>query len=295
MKTYSTTERIVAFSDFFEIGGVQRWMGEMMLGVFYSLENRYLIFNSPLLLAVGYVSTFLLLCYLQAVNDYFDVDIDKVRLEYTKKYSGLSKKGLIIGERISKVEASFSIVFLSAVGLALSVLVSTHFLIISLLIVLMATLYSAPPVRYKEIYLFSTLGEIIGNFLPFLVGYAVFNPIDWRAILVAAIPATSGTNNRFRHEIKMIEFDRSFGKKTIAVVHGLQTAKVLAKACVLLNLVEILVFSFLFSFPLRFLLLLLLYMFLAYALWYGFLKGLVRKIFGLSWGFMFSLLILLYL
>jgi len=295
MKTYSATERIVAFVDFFEIGGVQRWMGEMMLGVFYSLGTYYLPFNSTLLLVVGYVSTFLLLCYLQAINDFFDADIDKARLKYTKKYGDLSKKGPIIGDRISKVEAALSIVFVSSVGLILSVLVSTHFLIISLLIALMATLYSAPPIRYKEIYPFSTLGEIVGNFLPFLAGYAIINPIDWKAILVAVIPATAATNNRFRHEIKMFNFDRSTGKKTVAVVHGLQTAKVLARVCMILNLVEILMFPVLLLFSLKFLLLLLLYMFLAYALWYGFLRGLTRKIFGFSWGFMFSLLILVYI
>lgn len=295
MKEISATERITAFLDFFEIGGVQRWMGEMMLGVFYSLETYHLGFDSTLLLSAGYFSTFLLLCYLQAVNDFFDVDIDKSRLEHTKHYGDLSRKGPVVGVRISKLEASSAIAFVSVAGLVLSVFVSTHFLIVSLLIVLMATLYSAPPIRYKEIYPFSTFGEIVGNFLPFLAGYAVFNPIDWRAILVAAIPALAATNNRFRHEIKMFDFDRSTGKKTVAVVHGVQAAKFLAKVSILLNLVEILVLSVLSWFSPRFLFALLLYMVLAYALWYRYLRGLARRLFGLSWGFMFSLLILAYI
>lgn len=295
METDMIRQKIAAFVDFFEIGGVQRWMGEAVLGVFYSLESSYLSSDSTFLLVVGYVSTFLLLSYLQAVNDYFDLEIDKARLQYTKNYGDLSKKGPIVGNRISKAEASLSIVLTLAAGLILSIFSSIHFLIVSLLIILMATLYSAPPVRYKEMYLFSTFGEIIGNFLPFLAGYAIIGAVDWKVVLVAAIPAMAATNNRFRHEIKMANFDKSTGKKTIAVVHGLGSARFLARACIVLNLIEVFALSVLGWFSLRFFLLLLVYIFFAYAFWYQYLKGLARKILGLSWGFLFSLFILIYI
>jgi 4-hydroxybenzoate polyprenyltransferase len=284
--------KLTAYAKLVEIGALQIWIASMMLGVFYAAATVH-VMPTLLQLLAGFLGHFLVLCYVMVVNDYYDLEIDKMKPGFTNEIvrSILSKKGQILGKTVSVREGKLFILFSLSVGLLLSLFASLQMFIVTLLIVCLGTLYSVPPIRYKEIYPLSTIGDIMGGALPFVAGYAIACPVRPEAVVVSMIPLLICTYHRLKHEILMVEFDRLTGKKTLAVVNGTRVASIVRKISPILVLLEVL-FGFLAGwFPVSFLLILPAYFFLCFGFWSPLLPSLGKKLFGTFWSFGFAVIV----
>jgi 4-hydroxybenzoate polyprenyltransferase len=228
------------------------------MGYFFFIEASNGYFDFFQLLA-GLTGMFLILCYVMAINDCFDVEDDRIKSKFT------NKKIVVSGEISVRAAISLSLVMLFS-GLTISWFVSENFLAIVLLIVILSTLYSVPPVRYKRIFPIGTLGESVGAFLPFLAGYSVLSSPDLRALVVSSFFAVVTIYLRFFHESVFHEIDRKTGKKTFAVVFGPGTALNIGRFFLLFGIGQFLILLAFSWFSPKFFLVSILYMLLSLGL-----------------------------
>ena len=200
------------------------------LGIWYSHEVAPLSADPSILRFIfGFAGILFVTSYIMASNDYFDAEIDKQKGD---KYAlGEIPKGLAIA----------IVIILLFFGLLFAFLVSPIYFSIILIMVLLSTAYSAPPIRFKEVYPFSTLGEISGAYLLFLAGCVIVAPISINALIISLIPCLAKARQRLGHELYFDKFDRETGKKTLAVVHGVGTVRLLRRLCIFIILALILV------------------------------------------------------
>lgn len=269
--------KLVAYIELIHFDALQRWLAATTIGFFFFAENSTNAFNLSHFLE-ALLSIALILSYLMSINDCFDVDIDKE----------IESKMHIVSEVISFKHALLLSIVMLAFGLITAWFINNQFFVIALLLTSLSTLYSVPPVRYKQTYPYSTLGEIAGAFLPFLAGYAIIGSIEPRGLIVSAIFALVSTSGRFRHEAHYYKDDQKTGKMTIAVVHGADSAVFLSKLCVILAITESLLLTVLGWFSIAFLFLLGLYLFFALEIWRWFFHLSIRTFVALFWSFGFT-------
>jgi len=154
--------KLSAYAELVTISFMQTPMISIGLGLLCSSEISPSQ-NSPSIITLIFAFTgmVLVLAHIMVLNDYFDVEIDK-------------KKDQIqtLTEIPRRVAGILATVFLS-LGLLFAWLTSATYFIISFALALLSAAYSAPPIRYKEIYPFSTVGESTGAFLLFWAGYSL--------------------------------------------------------------------------------------------------------------------------
>ena len=233
MKTNETTRYIGGLIRLVDVLGWQKWFGAAVLGFAFALNLNSSF--SPLQLQGLIVGIPLILCYLQAVNDCFDVEIDEIKKE-------VMGKELIVSNIISRKAAltvTFSIVLF---GLVSSAFASASLFAVALAMALLGTLYSAPPFRLKMKYPFSTLIQFAGCFLPFLAGVATISTVTLQTIIISSIFAVLAMIHRFSHEIKHYKVDLLTEKKTVAVTKGLSTATTLFRLSIMVGVVEFALF-----------------------------------------------------
>jgi len=95
---------------------------------------------------------------------------------------------------------------------------------------LLGVAYSFPIPGYKGkgIRLLSSLLHVAGSLLTFLLGYALFSPIDWRALLVGGYFGLIISAGHLVQEIQDVEGDRAADIATLAVTIGRRQAFLLA-------------------------------------------------------------------
>jgi 4-hydroxybenzoate polyprenyltransferase len=235
LKTNGIKRYIGGLIGLVDILGWQKWFGAAVLGFAFALDlnNSF----SPLQFQGLVVGIPLILCYIQSVNDCFDVEIDETK----KKVMG---KELIVSNIISRKTAltiTFSILL---VGLVSALFASVSLFVVAVVMALFGTLYSVPPFRLKMKYPFSTLIQFAGCFLPFLAGVASISIVTLQTVVMSSIFAVLAMIHRFAHEIKHYKVDLLTGKGTVAVTKGLKTATTLFRLSVLVGVVE---FAFFFA------------------------------------------------
>jgi 4-hydroxybenzoate polyprenyltransferase len=258
MRTNEITHYLSGLIGLVDVLGWQKWLGAAVLGFAFALNlnNNF----SPLQLQALIIGIPLILCYNQAVNDCFDVEIDEMK----KKIMG---KELIVSNIISR-KTALTITFLIAViGLVSCGLASVSLFAVAFVMALLGTLYSVPPFRLKMKYPFSTLIQFVGCFLPFLAGVASIGSLALQAIFLSSIFAVLTMIHRFAHEIKHYKVDLLTEKGTVAVRKGLGTATTLFRLSAIVGIVEFALFLFLGWFDTIYLFLFALYLMIAVAPW----------------------------
>ena len=167
-------------------------------------------------LILGFVSGFTLMAASMAINDYYDLEIDRV-----------NEPGRPLPEGVVKPrEALVLAALLTVVGLAAAFGTSLYCLGLATVAWVVAVSYN-------------TLGKrtgLPGNFLvgacmaiPFLYGSIVVkNRLDNTALLFAAMAFLSGTGREVAKGIVDVEGDKSRGIRTVAISHGGKAAAILA-------------------------------------------------------------------
>ena len=215
----SFRRKIGALIVFYDLPAVQVWIAAVALGLGFGLAQASVPWTSWVLALAAMSALFM---YLMAVNDFFDLQIDRQKHE---------QSGLVAGI-ISPEEAKVAVLVSGGFGLIASFFVSDWFFVLLALIFTISTLYSAPPVRFKRFYPFTTLGELFGGYLLFPLGVSIVLIPTWRAFVLSFIPLMITASMRLSHEAKYVEFDRSTGKRTLAVVHGVNGVRAAVKALI---------------------------------------------------------------
>ncbi len=281
---------LIAFNHLVELETINKPIAVSALGFLYSIEVFKVSFN-PFQFFGGLLSLLLILCYLMAINDCFDVEEDKLKSKYTNKK-------IVVSEEISVRDALLVSTIMLLIGLAISWFVSELSFFIALLIVTLSTPYSVPPIRYKQKFPFSTLGEIAGSFLPFIFGYAILGTIDSRAVVVTPFFVLTQVFWRLIHERRFRDIDLNTGKKTVAIVYGEEAAKVISRICVVLAVSGVLILFFLGWFSLEFLFFLGLFYLFGFGFWYYLRKYIPRVVYnaiGPMWGAIFVSIVVFFL
>jgi len=273
LKTNEITRYIGGLFGLVDVLGWQKWFGAAVLGFAFALDSNNSF--SPLQFQGLVIGIPLILCYIQSVNDCFDVEIDETK----KKIMG---KEMIISNIISRKTAlaiTFSVVL---VGLLSAGFASVSLFAVALAMALLGTLYSVPPFRLKMKYPFSTLIQFAGCFLPFIAGVASIGTVTLQTVIVSSIFAVLAMIHRFAHEIKHYKVDLITAKGTVAVTKGLKTATTLFRLSVLVGVVEFAFFFVLGWFNTFSLFLFVLYLTITIApsFWLRHMPASVRKIFG---------------
>ena len=126
-------------------------------------------------LLLGVISTCLIASANYTINEWLDAGSD--RHHPVKQYRP-SAAG-----RVTAPVAYLQWLLLAATGLGLATLVSRHFVVFSLALLVMGLIYNVKPLRTKDRQYLDVLSESINNPLRFMLG--------WSAVVSAALPPSS--------------------------------------------------------------------------------------------------------
>ncbi|MFZ3077167.1 MAG: UbiA family prenyltransferase [Candidatus Aenigmatarchaeota archaeon] len=174
--------------------------------------------------ALAAIAAFLICGGGNAINDYFDYKIDKINMPKRPLPSG----------RISRKSALYLFWIVSAVGLALSYLVNHAFLAIALFNFIISSLYAWKLKRtvIKGIFV-AYLGSSAFISAPFISGFP--SSLLSSALLLLILISFFGTLSRqLLMDIRDMEGDKKAGAKTIPLIFGKKTTKIIASAFLLL-------------------------------------------------------------
>ena len=193
----------------------------LMMGVAV-IVGASLVLGEPLTaelgkgLFLGFVTGFTLAAASMAINDYYDLEIDKINEPNRPLSEGIVKPN----------EALVFAAFLTVVGLAAAVLTCLSCLGLAVLAWVVAVSYNTVVKRTG----------LPGNFLvsacvaiPFVYGSLIVKGgLDLTALLFAAMAFLSSTGREVAKGIVDVEGDKSRGIRTVAISHGGKVAAILA-------------------------------------------------------------------
>jgi 4-hydroxybenzoate polyprenyltransferase len=162
--------------------------------------------------AVLLLASMLLVAHIWSFNDWAGIveDLnDPNKAEDVFLVSGVSARGVL----------ALSGTLLIA-SLALLALLSARIAALGACIAALGVVYSHPAINAKGTPLLSSAPHLVGGVLHFLLGYALFSPIDARGVLVALFFALTFAAGHLNQEVRDHEGDRTNGVTTNAVRFG---------------------------------------------------------------------------
>ena len=113
----------------------------------------------------------------------------------------------------------FSILLLIASLLVFS-LIDLRVVALGALVAILGFLYSHPKLNFKGTPIASSIPHLVGGIFHFLLGYAVFAPIDQRGVFIALFFALTFAAGHLNHEVRDFELDQKNNERTNAVAFG---------------------------------------------------------------------------
>jgi len=114
---------------------------------------------------------------------------------------------------------SFSLSLLVASFLVFALL-GSRVVIVAVIIAALGFFYSHPRLNAKGTPIASSLPHLVGGIFHFLLGYAVFMPIDQRGVFIAVFFALTFAAGHLNHEVRDFELDQKNNARTNAVAFG---------------------------------------------------------------------------
>ena len=227
------------FTGFIRIRGVCTWLAisffGFLLGISSSDITSYIL---PLFFFV--VSTFFILAFTFAINNYYDIDTDKEnprRAHLNAMASGKMSKqtGLLL-----------NVIFI-VISLVLSLFFTVEVFVFCVFLIFWMWAYSAPPLRLK-----GRAGlDILWHFIAFLGlviwGSYLAGSVSMINILVAASFGIFGCFAQIDNHIHDYPFDKASGSKTFAVWIGINKANIALKLTFIIYIVFLIPLIVLFS------------------------------------------------
>ncbi|HEY6070927.1 MAG TPA: UbiA family prenyltransferase, partial [Chthoniobacterales bacterium] len=121
---------------------------------------------------------------------------------------------------VSSVRLFWFSIFLLIASLLVFALIDPRVVILGAIVAALGFFYSHPKLNFKGTPVASSFPHLVGGLFHFLLGYAVFSPIDSRGILIALFFALTFTAGHLNHEVRDFEFDCKTNARTNAVAFG---------------------------------------------------------------------------
>lgn len=116
-------------------------------------------------LIAGFFATCFIASANYVINEWLDAEFDK--FHPTKKFRPVVSENM----KFSLVMVEYAVCIV--VGVVLSLLVNTQFLVVELILLFMGVLYNVKPIRTKDIVYLDVLSESINNMLRLLLGWFI--------------------------------------------------------------------------------------------------------------------------
>lgn len=210
----SIVSTMLALAASVRIGEVLLLQGTPMMGLLYSAGrfDKEKLFTTAILLAAN----FFLMANVFTLNDWADFA------------RGLHHEGGAMSRLQSRnILPRWVFVFciaLLGVALALFYCISLRCYFIALIIAALGLIYSHPLINGKGIPVFSSAVHFGGGLCHFLLGYALFRPIDSAGIVVAVFFALTFTAGHLNQELRDYDVDQRAHARTNAVTFGKRAA-----------------------------------------------------------------------
>ena len=176
-----------------------------------------------------------LLCGMsQAINDYFDREVDAINEPWRILPSG----------RLNLRQVYGLIAGLGFAGLLIAYWLGPVVTGLAFFGIFMAHNYSAPPIRLKRFTWLGPLSSAISYILvPWLAAASVFGTVGWRTLLLASLFSLGGMGIMILNDFKSIRGDFQLKLPSVPVVYGTHRAAQIA--CGIIDGAQLLVIGFL--------------------------------------------------
>ena len=155
-------------------------------------------------LAVFLAGSILLVAHIFTLNDWADIA------------HGLKAPDPLV----SSLRLFWFSIFLLIASLLVFELISSRVVILGAVVAALGFFYSHPKLNFKGTPIASSIPHLVGGLFHFLLGYAVFTPIDSRGFLIALFFALTFTAGHLNHEVRDFELDSTTNARTNAVAFG---------------------------------------------------------------------------
>jgi 4-hydroxybenzoate polyprenyltransferase len=226
-------------TGFIRIRGVVTWLAISFFGFLLGTSSLDITsYTVPLIFFV--ISTFFILAFTFAINNYYDIDTDKENPRRAHLNAMASGK-------ISKQTGMlFNLIFI-IIPLVLSLFVTLEVFVFCAFLIFWMWAYSAPPLRLKGRAGLDILWHFIAFFALILWGSYLAGSVSMINILVAVSLGIFGCFAQIDNHIHDYPFDKASGSKTFAVWIGIHKASVALKVSFIIYLFFLLPLIVLFS------------------------------------------------
>ena len=121
---------------------------------------------------------------------------------------------------VSSLRLFWFSIFLLIASLLVFTLISSRVVVLGAIVAALGFFYSHPKLNFKGTPVASSFPHLVGGLFHFLLGYAVFSPIDSRGVLIALFFALTFTAGHLNHEVRDFELDSKTNARTNAVAFG---------------------------------------------------------------------------
>ena len=230
---------LVFLTEFIRIRGVVNWSLISFVGFILGMSSLGLSsYLAPLLVFV--VSSFCILSFTFAINNYYDADSD--RENPRRKHVNAIASG-----RISKQTGIFLNITFVAIPLVVSILFKLEVFLLCVLLLVWMWVYSSPPLRLKGRSGLDVIWHFFAFFLLIMWGSLIAGSIDIINWLVAISFGIWSCIAQVWNHIDDYSFDKESGTVTFAVWAGLDTAKTTLKMIVIFNTIFLIPLILLYS------------------------------------------------
>jgi 4-hydroxybenzoate polyprenyltransferase len=114
-------------------------------------------------------------------------------------------------------------IFLLITSLLVFTLIDFRVVVLGAIVAALGFFYSHPKLNFKGTPIASSLPHLVGGMFHFLLGYAVFMPIDQRGVFISLFFALTFAAGHLNHEVRDFELDQKNSARTNAVAFGKRT------------------------------------------------------------------------
>ena len=220
---------IVFLWGFIRIQHVSFWFAVSFLGFLLGTSTLSLSFYI-VPFAVFAVSIFCILSFTFAVNNYFDVDSDRINPRR-------KRINAIASGKISKKIGRLLIIILLIIPLTVCYLYKFEVFLFCISLLVWMFIYSAPPLRLKGRPGLDVIWHFFAFFLFVIGGSFISGSIGLISWLVAISFGVFSCIGQVWNHILDYSFDKDSGTKTFAVWVGLNNAKKTVRMLLLINII----------------------------------------------------------
>ena len=176
--------------------------GTPLMGALFSMDALTTAHFQTLL--VFLIGSILLVAHVFTLNDWADI-----------------AHGLKAADpQVSSLRLFWFSLFLLIASLLVFALIDLRVVILGVIVAVLGFFYSHPKFNFKGTPIASSLPHLIGGLFHFLLGYAVFTPIDQRGIFIALFFALTFAAGHLNHEVRDFDLDQKNRARTNAVAFG---------------------------------------------------------------------------